>query len=413
MPALGMAQDTGKLVSWIKSEGEEVKTGDVLFEVETDKSTMEVEAQADGFLTNITAQAGDDVPVGQVIALVSVTKDTTIVKESPPPTSALDERPDALPQGHNVIMPTLGMAQDTGKLVSWLKSLGDYVEAEDLLFEVETDKSTMEVEAGAEGYLAATLAKAGDNVPTGQSIAVITQAKPESLLESELDIAPKAPIETSIETPAPPEPSQSEQAASNVKARHKKQSRKILASPKAKRLALEGGFDLAQLRAMGLSEPFHAKDIEALRTQPPSTKILVNSTADATGFFELLNQPAVQKLDHPLERLLALYIACAFKLQGQEFVIEFAQSGRQFLVTSKQLSEVQIVEGKTADFNVHTHTDLTDDKTTGTPTLLANMRGTRFDFALSFQPYQLDKTKAFFGLSELCGRIEEPLRHLL
>ena len=48
MPQLGMAQDAGKIVSWLKKPGDAVSKGDALFEVETDKATMEVEAQADG-----------------------------------------------------------------------------------------------------------------------------------------------------------------------------------------------------------------------------------------------------------------------------------------------------------------------------------------------------------------------------
>ncbi|MBT5575344.1 MAG: pyruvate dehydrogenase, partial [Alphaproteobacteria bacterium] len=68
MPALGMAQETGRLVAWLKNEGDAVSKGDPLMEVETDKSTMEVEAQKDGFLVNITAQANTDVPVGDVVA---------------------------------------------------------------------------------------------------------------------------------------------------------------------------------------------------------------------------------------------------------------------------------------------------------------------------------------------------------
>ncbi|MEP3275046.1 MAG: lipoyl domain-containing protein, partial [Stappiaceae bacterium] len=71
MPALGMAQDTGLIVAWHKNSGDPVAIGDVLMEVETDKSTMEVEAQAQGYLTNVKAAAGDNVPVGNVIALIS------------------------------------------------------------------------------------------------------------------------------------------------------------------------------------------------------------------------------------------------------------------------------------------------------------------------------------------------------
>ena len=70
MPALGMAQETGILVQWLKSEGDPVEKGELLMEVETDKATMEVEAPAAGTLANVTAAVGDEIPVGEVIALI-------------------------------------------------------------------------------------------------------------------------------------------------------------------------------------------------------------------------------------------------------------------------------------------------------------------------------------------------------
>jgi len=68
MPALEMAQETGKLVSWKKKEGEQVKKGEMLLEVETDKAVVEIEAAGDGILGGVTAKEGDVVPVGQTIA---------------------------------------------------------------------------------------------------------------------------------------------------------------------------------------------------------------------------------------------------------------------------------------------------------------------------------------------------------
>ena len=68
MPALEMAQETGKLVSWLKHEGERVRKGEMLLEVETDKAVVEVEAAADGILAGITANVGDIVQVGHTIA---------------------------------------------------------------------------------------------------------------------------------------------------------------------------------------------------------------------------------------------------------------------------------------------------------------------------------------------------------
>ncbi len=70
MPALEVAQETGKLVSWLKNEGDSVRKGELLFEIETDKAVMEVEAEADGILAGIAAQSGEEIPVGQVIAWI-------------------------------------------------------------------------------------------------------------------------------------------------------------------------------------------------------------------------------------------------------------------------------------------------------------------------------------------------------
>ena len=70
MPALGVAQQTGTLLKWLKAEGQSVSKGEPLMEIETDKATVEIEAPASGVLAHVIAQAGDEVPVGQRIALI-------------------------------------------------------------------------------------------------------------------------------------------------------------------------------------------------------------------------------------------------------------------------------------------------------------------------------------------------------
>src|SRR6202140_5770742 len=70
MPALEMAQETGKLVAWRKAEGDSVAKGEPLLEIETDKAVMEIESPADGVLAGVKAQAGAEVPVGQTIAWI-------------------------------------------------------------------------------------------------------------------------------------------------------------------------------------------------------------------------------------------------------------------------------------------------------------------------------------------------------
>jgi pyruvate dehydrogenase E2 component (dihydrolipoamide acetyltransferase) len=101
MPALEMAQETGKLVSWLKKEGEQVRKGEMLLEVETDKAVVEVEAGADGVLAGIAAQVGDVVPVGTTIAWL-------VAPGEAPPSAA-----SAAPQTGRKIDPAVAAAAST------------------------------------------------------------------------------------------------------------------------------------------------------------------------------------------------------------------------------------------------------------------------------------------------------------
>ena len=71
MPALELAQETGKVLRWMKAPGDTVRKGEPIVEIETDKVTVEIEAPASGILSSVTAQEGDVIPVGQTIALIA------------------------------------------------------------------------------------------------------------------------------------------------------------------------------------------------------------------------------------------------------------------------------------------------------------------------------------------------------
>jgi pyruvate dehydrogenase E2 component (dihydrolipoamide acetyltransferase) len=84
MPALEMAQETGKLISWRKQEGDRVVKGEPLLEIETDKAVVEVEAPSDGILAGVKAAAGADIPVGQIIAWIVAPGETVPVESDTP-----------------------------------------------------------------------------------------------------------------------------------------------------------------------------------------------------------------------------------------------------------------------------------------------------------------------------------------
>ena len=169
---------------------------------------------------------------------------------------------------HEVIMPALGMAQDTGLLVRWLKTVGDQVRADDVLMEVETDKSTMEVPAGSDGFIAELRAEAGQDVPVGQVIALISPEPPDPST---------TPVNLTQESAAPePEPEASNEPETILQVTPpvatpiflEASSGRILASPKARRLAKEAGLDLSRLADAGISQPYHAADLETLKNLP-------------------------------------------------------------------------------------------------------------------------------------------------
>jgi len=308
MPALGMSQDTGTLLAWHKSEGDAVSSGDILFEVETDKTTMEVEAPADGFVVGISAEAGAEVPVGQVIAFISDKAEAPAVSAEQASSDSTDETAaasDALPAGQTVIMPTLGMAQDSGLLVAWSKAPGDKIDADDVLFEVETDKSIAEVTAGHSGYLVARLAAAGDDVPTGETIAIIAAEPVDQPIDrAYLAGAAVATTPTEESTNTQQEQSTAPASASIPTARPVMEltpaGSRILASPKLKRLAMQENLDLKLLVDAGVAQPYHFSDLQQLRdlhvaaaASPAgavvAAKVEVSASVDASGFDNFLD----------------------------------------------------------------------------------------------------------------------------
>jgi pyruvate dehydrogenase E2 component (dihydrolipoamide acetyltransferase) len=95
MPALELAQETGKVVRWLKSPGDAVTKGEPILEIETDKVTVEIEAPASGILRDVTARDGDVVPVGQTIALIVAPGEVAAIGAAvaPPPAAAVKASP--------------------------------------------------------------------------------------------------------------------------------------------------------------------------------------------------------------------------------------------------------------------------------------------------------------------------------
>jgi pyruvate dehydrogenase E2 component (dihydrolipoyllysine-residue acetyltransferase) len=147
-------------------------------------------------------------------------------------------------------MPALGVAQETGKVLKWLRSEGDEVERGAPLMEIETDKVTVEVEAPASGTLAGIRFAEGADVPVGHVVALILAAGEEK--------PAGAPAAVESEEPAPVSAATGGNGSRSIAPR----GRRPLASPKARRIAKERGVDLASLTGSGPSGAVLAADVE-------------------------------------------------------------------------------------------------------------------------------------------------------
>src|SRR5688572_12832232 len=179
----------------------------------------------------------------------------------------------------SVVMPALEMAQETGKIVSWVKKEGEQIRKGEILLEVETDKAVVEIEASADGVLGGVKSQAGDVVPVGTTIAWIL-APGEQVPAEAASAAPAARTMTEQPRPATTAPSSTSTPRSSTAPTT---SGEIQISPKARRLAKELGVDISTVRGTGPDGTITSDDISAAAAAPKTTPAAAPAAAAAAG----------------------------------------------------------------------------------------------------------------------------------
>mmetsp|Transcript_38049 Transcript_38049/g.85575 ORF Transcript_38049/g.85575 Transcript_38049/m.85575 type:complete len:653 (-) Transcript_38049:214-2172(-) len=278
MPALSSTMKEGRVVSWLKSEGDEIEAGEAIMVVESDKADMDVEAFEDGYLAKILTDEGETAEVGAIVALVA-TEESDIeavaaggdvngadapVETSPAPVeeapAAGGEAPDV--EFSQLDMPALSSTMKEGKVVSWLKGEGDSVEAGEAIMVVESDKADMDVEAFEDGFIAAIITEEGEAANVGSPVALIAanEADIPALKSYAATLGGAAPV-AAAPTPAPAAaaaPKASPKAAANPAA---SAGGRVVASPLAKKMAEEMGVDLSTVSGTGPNGRITAADV--------------------------------------------------------------------------------------------------------------------------------------------------------
>lgn len=240
LPALGMAQETGKIVRWLKAAGEQVNKGEPIAEIETDKATVELEAPATGLLT-ITAAEGDDVPVGQVIALIQDARERERATQPQPA---------------------------------------------DVTAAVQASTST-----APSPIAAPTTVESNGNRRNGTSVVQTTSLATRIATEYNVDLSLVTPqgkdqrikMSDVVAYVQRTQESQGQQSAKTVApVLRTSETRLPMASPKARRLAKEQGKDLSTIRGTGPAGAILAADIIGATFMTPTASTVHTNSVDAT-----------------------------------------------------------------------------------------------------------------------------------
>ncbi len=194
----------------------------------------------------------------------------------------------------DIFMPALSSTMTEGKIVEWLKQPGDKVARGESVLVVESDKADMDVESFQDGYLAAVLMPAGSTAPVGETIGLIVETEAE-IAEAKAK-APSAPAAAAAPAQAPPAPAPSPAPTASAPTPAPAPTPvapapvsavvndgRIVASPRAKKLATQMGVDLATVRGSGPHGRIQAEDVEKATGQPISVPRVAEGTAPAAS----------------------------------------------------------------------------------------------------------------------------------
>ena len=307
MPALGESVSSGTVTTWLKQVGEAVEVDEAVLEVSTDKVDTEVPAPASGVLEQILVGEDEEVDVGTVLGYIGDGSGAAPAQTAPAetPAPAAPAAPaaqapaeptaggDAAPApssgapvaGVEVRMPALGESVAEGTVTTWLKQVGETVEADEPLLEVSTDKVDTEVPAPASGVLVSIAVGEDETVAVGTVLALIGDASaapaaaPAQSAPAAAEPTPPPAPQTPPAAAAPAQPavpasntpgaadspakrtSSPKHAASTVAAAGEASG---YVTPIVRKYAKEKGIDLAEVTGTGVGGRIRRQDIDAL-----------------------------------------------------------------------------------------------------------------------------------------------------
>ncbi len=298
MPDLGEGIVEGEIVQWFVKEGDQIEADAPLLEVQNDKMLQEVPSPVSGKITKILVEAGNIANVGDILVEFDGDGSTVSAPE------AVSAEPEAEPvvastaesAGFVFKMPDLGEGIVEGEIVQWFVKVGDRVEADAPLMEVQNDKMLQEVPSPVSGKVTEILVEAGNIANVGDTLVIFDGAPAAVSTKSVVELTP------AVEVPDRKSVTDAVTYPENTVAG------RILAMPSVRQFARENKVDLTQVAATGNHGHVTKADVERFlqgETQPvQQVQVVVpTTTTSPTIVEEVKATPIVVKGETTREKM--------------------------------------------------------------------------------------------------------------
>ena len=296
MPRLSDTMEEGVVAKWLVGIGDEVKEGDILAEIETDKATMEFESFHEGTLLHIGINEGQTAAVDTLLAIVGEKDEdiTAIINGDTNTGGQLDlvdqinetEKIENKPKVSQEIssesndfqiikMPRLSDTMEEGTVSSWLVGVGDEVKEGDILAEIETDKATMEFESFYEGTLLYIGINEGQTAVVDSLLAIIGDKSAD--FNSAIENFEKVSSDDVVSHEENEIPAEINEDYSSKNVGTSSSNSRILASPLAKKIASKKNIDLSTIQGSGDNGRITKVDVENYKVKEKEISELVDN----------------------------------------------------------------------------------------------------------------------------------------
>jgi len=321
LPELGENIESADVLNVLVKPGDKIEKDQGVIEIETDKATIEVPSTIAGKIKEVMVKSGDKVKVGQALIKVDENGQANVSKpeekqperktESKKTEAKKDEKPapvqKAKKTGNEIVemkLPELGENIESADVLTVLVKEGDFIEKDQGIIEIETDKATIEVPSSYNGKVVGVLIKSGDKAKVGQSLIKVELSEPEEIEEVTMEEkTPSQPAEasTALQTEAEKEPLKGERESMLPGERDNQPpitKGSAPAAPSVRRIAREIGVDINLVKGSG---PFgrismddvkaYAKKLNEGRTNQPSFGIKQEPLPDFSKFGSVEKKP--------------------------------------------------------------------------------------------------------------------------